>query len=91
MVLLLGATGLLGRNVLQVLLERGIEVRALVRSSLDVPGVDIVRGRILSKDDLMAAACGCSAIINCAGTTVCRETNIFLYKINHFKTFNKIK
>ena len=69
MVLLLGATGLLGRNVLQVLLERGIEVRALVRSSLDVPGVDIVRGSILSKDDLMAAACGCSAIINCAGTT----------------------
>lgn len=69
MVLLLGATGLLGRNVLQVLLERGIEVRALVRSSLDVPGVDIVRGSILSKDDLMAAAGGCSAIINCAGTT----------------------
>jgi len=69
MVLLLGATGLLGRNVLQVLLERGIEVRALVRSSLDVPGVDIVRGSILSKEDLMAAAGGCSAIINCAGTT----------------------
>ena len=60
MVLLLGATGLLGRNVLQVLLERGIEVRALVRSSLDVPGVDIVRGSILSKDDLIAAA----AIVN---------------------------
>lgn len=69
MVLLLGATGLLGRNVLQVLLERGIPVRALVRSSLDVPGVEVVRGSILSRDDLLSAASGCSAIINCAGTT----------------------
>ncbi len=69
MVLLLGATGLLGRNVLQVLLERGIAVRALVRSALDVPGVSVLRGSILSKEDLMKAANGCEAIINCAGTT----------------------
>ena len=45
MVLLLGATGLLGRNVLQVLLERGIAVRALVRSALDVTGVQVVKDR----------------------------------------------
>ncbi len=69
MVLLLGATGLLGRNVLQVLLERGIPVRALVRSSLDVPGVEVVKGSILSREDLLKAADGCDAIINCAGTT----------------------
>lgn len=68
-VLLLGATGLLGRNVLQVLLERGFMVRALVRSALDVPGVEVIRGSILSKDDLLKAARGCDAIINCAGTT----------------------
>ena len=69
MVLLLGATGLLGRNVLQVLLERGIPVRALVRSTLDVPGVEVVKGSILSREDLLKAADGCDAIINCAGTT----------------------
>lgn len=69
MVLLLGATGLLGRNVLSVLLERGIPVRALVRSALDVPGVEVVHGSLLSFDDLLRAASGCSAIINCAGTT----------------------
>lgn len=69
MVLLLGATGLLGRNVLQVLLERGIAVRALVRSALDVKGVEVVKGSILSRDDLLKAAGGCDAIINCAGTT----------------------
>ena len=69
MVLLLGATGLLGRNVLQVLLERGIAVRALVRSTLDVPGVQVVKGSILSREDLLKAADSCEAIINCAGTT----------------------
>lgn len=69
MVLLLGATGLLGQNVLRVLLERGIAVRALVRSRLDVPGVEVIKGSILCREDLLAAATGCSAIINCAGTT----------------------
>ena len=68
-ILLLGATGLLGRNVLDVLLARGIEVRALVRSALEVPGVEMVKGSILSFEDLLASAEGCDAIVNCAGTT----------------------
>ncbi|MBO4634413.1 MAG: NAD-dependent epimerase/dehydratase family protein [Bacteroidales bacterium] len=69
MVLLLGATGLLGRNVLEVLLERKIPVRVLVRSSLDIDSVEVVHGDILNHEDLWNAARGCSAIINCAGTT----------------------
>ena len=69
MILLLGATGLLGRNVLQLLLERHIPVRALVRSALEVKGVEVVRGSLLSIEDLLSAAQGCCAIINCAGTT----------------------
>ena len=69
MVLLLGATGFLGQNVLRLLLERHIPVRTLVRSSLSVPGVDVVKGNILEEKDLLRAAEGCSAIINCAGTT----------------------
>ena len=69
MILLLGATGLLGRNVLQLLLERGIPVRALVRRDLPVEGVEVVRGSVLSREDLLNAARGCSAIINCAGST----------------------
>lgn len=69
MILLLGATGLLGQNVLRELLERGIKVRALVRRPLDVSGVEVVNGNILSYEDLLKAASGCSAVINCAGTT----------------------
>ena len=68
-VLLLGATGLLGRNVLNLLLERGIPVRALVRSSLPAEGLDVVKGSVLDKETLDKAAEGCRAILNCAGTT----------------------
>lgn len=69
MVLLLGATGLLGRNVLNLLLQRGIPVRALVRHPLEVEGVEQVQGSLLDRDILLEAAKGCSAIVNCAGTT----------------------
>lgn len=69
MVLLLGATGLLGQNVLRLLLERGIPVRALVRSQLVAEGVEIIQGNILDKACLLEAAAGCDSIINCAGST----------------------
>ena len=83
MILLLGATGLLGHNVLRLLLERGEAVRALVRpgSSLlplglpgepagsGLPEPEVVRGSLLDYDTLLAAAAGCGAVVNCAGTT----------------------
>lgn len=69
MILLLGATGLLGRNVLNVLLEKGLPVRVLVRTALDVEGPEVRQGSLLERETLLRAAEGCSAIINCAGTT----------------------
>lgn len=76
-VLLLGASGLLGRNVMQVLVRRGHAVVALVRQSRRVADVEalpasavrLVEGDLLRRDVLKAAAQGCDAIINCAGTT----------------------
>ena len=68
-VLLLGATGLLGRNVLNLLLEKGIPVRVLVRHNLSVEGLDVVQGSVLDRGTLLQAADGCRAILNCAGTT----------------------
>lgn len=70
--MLLGATGLLGRNVLNLLLERGMEVSALVRSNsfdMAAPSLDVCHGSLLNIEDLRNAAEGCDAIINCAGTT----------------------
>ena len=71
MVLLLGASGLLGHNVLRLLLEHGVPVRVLLRPGsellLDTP--EVMRGSLLDFETLVQAAAGCDAVINCAGTT----------------------
>lgn len=72
-VLLLGATGLLGHNVLQRLDGEGHEVVALVRRAEGIrcggghwrPLV----GQATDTATLLRAAEGCDAVVNCAGTT----------------------
>lgn len=82
MILLLGASGLLGHNVLRLLLERGLRVRVLLRPGselLPMEGlaeVEIVRGSLLDYPTLLAAAEGCEAVINCAGTTDMRLSRV---------------
>lgn len=77
-VLLLGANGLLGHNVLNILLQRGHTVRALVRrpGSLHTEAMPsaaerltVLEGSLLDDTMLEAAATGCNAIVNCAGVT----------------------
>lgn len=72
-VLLLGATGLLGHNVLLRLMAEGHQVVALVRraSGIRLPqgGWTTVEGSLLDYDTLRNAASGCDAVINCAGCT----------------------
>ena len=70
MILLLGATGLLGRNVLELLREKQLPVRVLVRRPLEgLTDIEQVQGSLLDDETLERAASGCEAIINCAGTT----------------------
>lgn len=72
-VLLLGATGLLGHNVLQRLMAEGHQVVAVVRRAdgikLPKGGWETVEGSILDYEVLSKAARGCDAIVNCAGCT----------------------
>lgn len=72
-VLLLGGSGLLGHNVLSVLLDRGHEVVALVRrrGAIRLPSGQWheIEGSLLDYATLLSAAQGCEAVINCAGTT----------------------
>lgn len=72
-VLLLGATGLLGHNVLSRLMDEGHQVVALVRCAdgirLERQGWETVTGSLLDYNTLENAVAGCDAIINCAGTT----------------------
>lgn len=77
-ILLLGASGLLGHNVLAELCRRGHEVVALLRSDLhpSFPADLCFEKRFfkgsladLPFDTLTDAAQGCQAVVNCAGTT----------------------
>lgn len=72
-VLLLGATGLLGHNVLQRLVDEGHSVVAVVRrvesGEWGVENFQTIVGSILDYETLARASEGCEAIVNCAGTT----------------------
>ena len=66
-ILVLGATGILGRPVTRDLLEKGHRVRALTRSAEKVrrllgDAVEIVEGSAVSREDVRAAMAGCDAV-----------------------------
>lgn len=66
-----GGTGLAGANICQQLVERGDDVRALVRNpddaaALSTIGVELVQGDITDADDVLRASKGCEAAIHSA-------------------------
>ena len=77
--LLLGGTGRTGRLVLQQLMSRGANVRAIVRSSGRLPdgvsagqGFAVVEADVLSLSDadLQSSVRGCSAVVSCLGHNI---------------------
>jgi hypothetical protein len=75
-VLLVGGTGRTGRCALQQLLDRGIAVRAIVRSSRKLPpdvaanpNVTLIEASLLALRDEELQQClrGCDAVISCLG------------------------
>ena len=75
-VLLVGGTGRTGRYVLEQLLDRGITVRAIVRSGAKLPpgaagnpNLTVVEASLLSltDEDLQRHLRGCDAVISCLG------------------------
>ncbi len=78
-VLLVGGTGRTGQRVLQQLLNRGINVRVIVRSAQKLPAgaaanpnLTVVGGGLLSfsNDNLQHALGGCDAVISCLGHVI---------------------
>jgi uncharacterized protein YbjT (DUF2867 family) len=66
-ILVLGATGILGRPVVKSLLAKGHEVRTLVRDSeklhrLFGDSVETIEGNVLERDIIQAALKGCNAV-----------------------------
>ena len=80
-VLVVGATGYLGRQVVDSLLARGKSVRALVRpgsdaGELEARGVEIVRGDMLDPSSLDVAFAGVDSVVtSAAGYTKRRKTD----------------
>ncbi len=72
MILVTGATGFFGHNLIPLLIARGRAVRALVRPAsqwqfLADLGVELAWGDLRDRDAVMAAAEGCRAIVHGAG------------------------
>lgn len=83
-ILVTGANGLLGANVVRELLKRGADVRALVRKSSNLnplEGLSIQKhfGNITSLEDVEEAVAGCSAVIHIAAMTSQKHTNLKSY------------
>lgn len=81
MILVVGATGAVGREVCRLLVERGHEVRALVRpgsggdplEQLRQTGAEIVHGDLKDSASLDAACRGARAIVSTASSTISRQ------------------
>jgi dihydroflavonol-4-reductase len=70
--LVTGSNGLIGSNIVRVLLEQGHEVRGLVRATSDVralEGLDVehVPGDVLDRASLESAMQGCDVVFHTAG------------------------
>jgi len=79
-VLVVGATGSLGGQVVDQLLARGRTVRALVRpgsdaTRLQAKGVEIARGDMLDLDSLVTAMTGADAAVTTAAGHTGRNRN----------------
>lgn len=75
-VLLVGGTGRTGRRALRQLLDRGVGVRAIVRSAGKLPpglagnpGLEVIEASLLAlpDDDLRRHLAGCDAVVSCLG------------------------
>jgi 2-alkyl-3-oxoalkanoate reductase len=69
--LVVGATGVLGRQVVPRLIERGHSVRAVVRRQeqeqvLEAAGAEVIQGDILDRAGMTAAAAGCAGVMHLA-------------------------
>jgi len=81
MILVIGATGLLGMEICRALRQRAKEVRALVRSAasqkatqLASQGMELALGDLKDPESLANASRGVSAVISTASSTFSRQT-----------------
>jgi NADH dehydrogenase len=94
-IFLTGATGFVGRHMLQRLVAEGHSVRALVRgpTRLGGPnqsGVEWLRGDVVEGTGLDTGMQGCEAVIHLVGIIVEKGTNTF-ERVHHLGTRNVVE
>lgn len=92
-VFLSGATGFVGRHMLQRLLDEGHTVRALVRYPHKLrahAGVEVFPGDVVSGQGMDAALQACSAVIHLVGIIAEKGSNTF-EKLHHIATRNVVE
>ncbi|MFT6369840.1 MAG: dihydroflavonol-4-reductase [Maribacter sp.] len=84
-VLITGANGLLGSNLTRKLLQKGFEVKAMVRESSNLlslknSGAELFKGNLDNLSHLRKALSGCQAVVHTAANTSQWPTNQDYYK-----------
>jgi dihydroflavonol-4-reductase len=96
-ILVTGADGLLGSNLVRELLSRNYAVRAFVQpgrqqKTLEGLPIEKFQGDLLNTNDVIEAGASCNAIIHCAASTSVWPTrNEFINKVNIEGTKNIIE
>ena len=91
-ILVTGGTGLLGRNIILLLLKKGHDIVLLLRNphkfNLKNERIHIVKGDVLEISDVEKAIEGCDVVIHAAADTVQHHRSIDDYKVNTLGTKN---
>lgn len=98
MVLVVGATGLLGSAICEKFLRRGERVSALVRGSssreklaaLEAQGVELHLGDLKDSDSVSAACCGVDAIVSTASSTLSRQAGDSIESVDRAGQLNLV-
>lgn len=91
-----GGSGFVGRNLIQGLRERGVEVRALARSdeamsAVEQSGAEAVRGDLDSVPALRAGMEGCDAAFHAAAVVTLWGDPEYFHRVNVQGTLNVIE
>jgi dihydroflavonol-4-reductase len=94
-VLVTGANGLLGVNLIRQLIGSNFQVKAFVRPSANLKGLtgvpcQLVRGDLLSSDHIYSALDGCDAVVHAASTTSVLPVGFEFYKRINFDATKNI-